>query len=87
MGFVGLVGNHVGGLFVAPEAHRRGVGRELVSHAHRRLGELSVEVYERNRAALAFYRGLGFEQVARKETDDEGRPFALLRLRLGGRAA
>jgi ribosomal protein S18 acetylase RimI-like enzyme len=87
LGFIGLQGNHVGGLFVAPEAHRRGVGRSLVRHASDRLGPLSVEVYERNAAALAFYRGCGFEPVGRKALDDEGRPFALIRLRLSSGAA
>lgn len=82
LGFIGLIGNHIGGLFVAPEAHRRGVGRKLVSHASARLGKLSVEVYEQNEAAVAFYRRCGFERVGRKESDDEGRPHPLLRLEL-----
>lgn len=87
LGFIGLAGNHIGGLFVAPEAHRRGVGRRLVSHALLRLGELSVEVYELNEGATAFYRSCGFEPVGRKEVDDEGRPLALLRLRLASGGA
>ncbi|MFN3943316.1 MAG: GNAT family N-acetyltransferase [Allosphingosinicella sp.] len=29
LGFIGMVENHIGGLFVAPEAHRGGVGRLL----------------------------------------------------------
>lgn len=81
LGFIGLVDNHVGGLFVAPEAHRRGVGRLLLDHASERLGELTVEVYEQNESACSFYRSCGFEQVGRKELDDEGRALPLLRMR------
>jgi ribosomal protein S18 acetylase RimI-like enzyme len=81
LGFIGLAGNHVGGLFVAPEAHRRGVGRILVGHAADRLGELTVEVYEQNGSACSFYRSCGFEQTGRKDLDDEGRPLPLLRMR------
>lgn len=81
LGFVGLVGNHIGGLFVAPEAHRRGVGRLLVDHAADRVGELTVEVYEQNESACSFYRSCGFELEGRKESDDEGRPLPLLRMR------
>lgn len=81
LGFIGLVGNHVGGLFVAPAAHRRGVGQLLLDHASERLGELTVEVYEQNRSACSFYRRCGFEFVGRKELDDEGRALPLLRMK------
>ncbi len=81
LGFIGMVENHVGGLFVAPAAHRRGVGRLLLDHASGRLGELTVEVYEQNRSACAFYRSCGFELVGRKELDDEGRALPLLRMK------
>lgn len=81
LGFIGLLDNHIGGLFVAPEAHRRGAGRLLLEHASNRLGALSVEVYELNGPACSFYRSCGFELVGRKPVDDEGRPLPLLRLR------
>ena len=81
LGFIGMVENHVGGLFVAPEAHRRGVGRLLLDHASERLGELTVEVYEQNRSACSFYRSCGFQIVGRRELDDEGRALPLLRMK------
>lgn len=80
-GFIGLVGNHVGGLFVSPSAHRSGIGRALIEHAAGRCGELTVEVYERNEGAAAFYRRCGFEQTGRKPRDDDGRPLPLLCMR------
>lgn len=33
VGLVGMLGSEIGGLFVAPEAQRCGVGRALVEHA------------------------------------------------------
>ena len=81
LGFIGLVDNHVGGLFVAPAAHRRRVGRLLLDHASERLGELTVEVYEQNRSACSFYGSCGFEPIGRKELDDEGRALPLLRMK------
>lgn len=81
LGFIGLVEDHVGGLFVAPAAHRRGVGRLLLEHASERVGDLTVEVYEQNRSAYSFYRCCGFEFIGRKEFDDEGRALPLLRMK------
>lgn len=83
LGFIALLDKHIGGLFVDPEAHRCGVGGQLVEHAAQRLGTLTVDVYERNVSAIAFYKRYGFELVERKERDEEGREFALLELRRG----
>ena len=86
LGFIGLLdgdeGGHVGGLFVEPGAHGRGIGRALLEHAALLKGTLTVEVYEANRAAT-FYRRCGFVDVGRKERDDEGRPLPLLVMRRG----
>jgi len=81
-GFIALIDNHIGGLFVDPAAQRRGIGLMLVKHAAGRLGTLTVDVYERNATAIAFYRRCGFVPVDRRERDEEGRDFALLTLRL-----
>lgn len=42
VGFIGLIGAFIGGLFVAALAHGRGIGRRLVLHAAEREGELAV---------------------------------------------
>jgi ribosomal protein S18 acetylase RimI-like enzyme len=85
LGFVGLLGAFIGGLFVAPSAHGRGIGRHLVLHAAGLKGELTVEVYEANRGARAFYERLDFVATGRREVDDEGLPYPLVRMtRLAG---
>jgi len=80
LGFMGLLKAHVGGLFVAPTCHGTGVGRALIDHAFALKGPLTVEVYAANECARAFYARCGFVEIGRKPTDDEGRPFPLVRL-------
>jgi ribosomal protein S18 acetylase RimI-like enzyme len=90
-GFIALLGSFIGGLFVDPAAHGRGIGRSLVRDALADHPCLDVEVYEANAGARAFYARLGFRETGRREADDQGRPWPLLRLRLdtrqGDRAA
>lgn len=84
IGFIGLLDDLVGGLFVAPDQHGKGVGRALIKHASDLKGSLTVEVYAANPMAPDFYRRCGFVEFERKDHDDEGRPLELIRMRLGG---
>lgn len=84
VGFIALLGETVGGLFVDPAHHGRGAGRALVLDAAGRKGALDVEVYEANEGARAFYRALGFVETGRREADDMGRPLPLISLRRAG---
>lgn len=83
IGFLGLAGETIEGLFVDPQHHRRGGGRLLVAHAQTLLGAgaLKVDVNEQNPAALRFYRSLGFSVVGRSPSDAGGRPFPILHMR------
>ncbi len=81
-GFIALLDSFIGGLFVDPAAHGRGIGRALVTDAVRDRPVLDVEVYEVNAGARSFYARLGFQKTGRRETDDQGRLWPLLRLRL-----
>ncbi|AVO37480.1 GNAT family N-acetyltransferase [Pukyongiella litopenaei] len=82
LGFIGLLDNFIGGLFVAPALHGRGIGRGLVRHALSDRDGLELEAYAANTGAIGFYRGLGFTEMSRRGTDDNGLPFELVRLRL-----
>ncbi|EBA06866.1 GNAT family N-acetyltransferase [Sagittula stellata] len=75
VGFISLLGHFVGGIFVAPDCHRLGIGRRLIAHALDLKGELSLEVYTHNQQAVRFYDTLGFEEVSRRDKDDLGCPF------------
>ena len=82
-GFIALLGSFIGGLFVDPAQHGRGVGRALVREARRSRPLLDVEVYEQNEHARAFYARLGFMEEGRRARDDQDRPWPLIALRLG----
>jgi putative acetyltransferase len=85
MGFMGLSGDTMDALFLAPEFQRRGGGRLLVQHARELVGgDLTVDVNEQNPAARRFYEACGFVVVGRSPVDGTGRPFPLLHMRLGG---
>ncbi|ALV26490.1 acetyltransferase [Pannonibacter phragmitetus] len=81
-GFIGLLDDFIGGLFVDPAQHGRGLGKALVAHALKSRSSLDLEVYARNEAAHGFYRRLGFLEVGRRPEDDNGLPFEVIRLRL-----
>jgi ribosomal protein S18 acetylase RimI-like enzyme len=79
-GFIGLMGDRVGGLFVAPAWQGKGIGRMLVEDSLVRKGRLELEVYTSNTSARAFYERLGFVEVSRRSPDDNGLPFELIKL-------
>jgi GNAT superfamily N-acetyltransferase len=80
IGFIALLGDLIGGLFVDPDAHRSGAGRALITDAIRRRGRLEVEVYAANPGARAFYAACGFVETGRRDIDDHGRPLPLIRM-------
>ncbi|WP_019644632.1 GNAT family N-acetyltransferase [Novispirillum itersonii] len=81
-GFVALLDHLVGGLFVDPHDHGRGIGRALIAHALTLRGHLLLGVYTRNEGAVAFYRRLGFTEVGRQPHDDDGLPFEVMAMAL-----
>lgn len=82
VGFVGVGGVNIEMLFVDPKAHGTGVGKQLLLYAIRVLGASTVDVNEQNPSALGFYRHMGFELIGRSPTDNEGKSFPLLHMRL-----
>lgn len=80
VGFISLLGNEVGAVFVAPRHQRTGIGWALMDHARVLRGELEVEVFEDNPVGRSFYAKYGFEPIVQKVHEPTG--FRLLRLRL-----
>jgi putative acetyltransferase len=82
VGLLGYTRDTIEALFLDPAYRGRGVGRQLVDHAHGLGGErLAVDVNEQNEAAVGFYEAVGFTVVSRSATDGGGRPFPLLHIR------
>lgn len=84
VGFVGVEGDKIEMLFVAPEYFGRGVGKLLTAHVVEGLGGMFVDVNEQNPGAFGFYQSIGFEVAGRSETDGQGNPFPILHMRLRG---
>lgn len=79
--FMGIDAAKIGMLFVSPEYFGKGFGKELVTLAINN-GAKYVDVNEQNPQAAGFYRHLGFEVFERTESDEQGNPFPLLKMRL-----
>ena len=83
LGFIALVGDEIGGLFLDPSRHGQGLGRTMVDHAFTIKGHLRVEVFEKNEIGRRFYDRYGFVEVGRylHDASDE----TILRLELPSR--
>ena len=81
MGFMGLIGNKVESIFLAPEHFRCGGGRLLIEYARVLKGRLRVDVYEENLSARSFYESVGFVVDHRSERDSFGWSFPILHMR------
>ena len=81
VGFVGLADGKIEALFVHPAWRRCGVGRRPATYAVSR-GAMTVDVDEQNDVGLSFFRGLGFEIVARSDVHAMGKSFPILHLRM-----
>ena len=82
VGFMGIDGQKLEMLFLAPEERGRGLGRELVRYGAERFGIQEVTVNEQNPQARGFYERMGFRVCQRSELDEQGRPYPVLKMRL-----
>lgn len=80
-GFIALIGNEVGGLFVAPWAQKKGIGRALMDYAFSIRTELVLDVFEQNDLARRFYDRYGFKQISRHIHDQTQLPQLRLQLK------
>lgn len=79
VGFMALIGNEVGAIFVEPDFQGKGLGKSLMDKAKAIHGALEVEVFKENHIGRKFYSVYGFEQIEEKTHEQTGNK--LLRLR------
>ena len=80
VGFISLVGNEVGGLFLHPDHHGKGLGRALMDKARSLHNHLELEVFVNNRIGRNFYARYGFVLMEEKIHAETG--LQVLRLNL-----
>ena len=84
LGFLGLQGDYIAGIFVRREARSNGVGRQLLDHVKAGHLRLSLRVYEKNQRAAAFYRREGFRLLETGVDPETGEAELLLEWRRDG---
>ena len=80
VGFLALIGNEVGGLFVDSKYHGGGIGRALMDLARRTRDFLELDVFEDNKVEREFYKNYVFRHVGQHVDVETG--FIQVRLRL-----
>ncbi len=80
VGFISLIGNEVGGIFVNASYHGHGIGRALMDHARGLRDSLELDVFKHNKVGREFYERHGFHQIDEHLHEETG--LMQLRLRL-----
>jgi putative acetyltransferase len=71
-GFIALMGNEVGAIFLQPECHGKGAGKALMDKAQEIHGDLEVEVFMENSIGRNFYSRYGFSLLEEKLHEPTG---------------
>ena len=79
IGFISMIGNEIGGLFVSPKHFSKGIGSKLVNFISEFHDILEVEVFKKNSIGCGFYKKYGFSFI--KEYKHEEAKNVILRLR------
>lgn len=72
VGFIALIGNEIGGLFLQPSQHGKKLGKMMVDKARELHGDLVVEVFKKNLIGRSFYEKYGFIFVEEKKHEQTG---------------
>jgi len=80
IGFLALLGNEVGALFVHPKSWGQGIGRKLLDKAVQLRGTLTVDVFEANEIGRAFYTRYGFVATGQEVHEETGQPLIHMQL-------
>ncbi len=73
IGFISMIENEIGGLFVHPDSHSKGIGTSLVTYISQFHKVLEVEVFINNKIGVPFYQKNNFtvfNEYLMKETNE-----------------
>ena len=60
VGFISMIGNEVGAIFLNPKFHGQGIGKQLMDTVTEIHPVLEVQVFEKNLIGRGFYKRYGF---------------------------
>lgn len=83
VGFISMLNNEIGGLFVLPQFQDKGIGSALVNFVAIKFLELEVEVFDKNSIGRAFYDKYGFRPVKNYTHDETGEIVRRLKFVIG----
>lgn len=72
LGFIGMTGDYIAGIFVKKSARSKGIGKQLLDHVKALRHDLTLHVYQKNERAVRFYLREGFCIQSRTEDDNTG---------------
>lgn len=78
-GFISMIKNEVGAIFVSPEQHGEGIGTKLMNTVVYLHDELMVEVFTENKIGRKFYIGYGFKEIKRHIHEETGNELILMK--------
>lgn len=82
LGFMLLEADHPKAPFIDPLQRGLGVSRALVRHALTLYPTMTTDANEQYIRAMGFYVHIGFERIGRSSTDNRGRAYPLIHMRL-----
>ena len=72
LGFIGVQGDFIAGIFVRREARGRGIGKCLLDTVKAKHPSLTLSVYRKNNRVAAFYAREGFAVVSESIDPETG---------------
>lgn len=72
IGFISMIDNEIGGLFVLPVHHSQGLGSQLLNFVKEFNDQLEVEVFEKNEIGRSFYKKSGFSILKQYIHEESG---------------
>lgn len=72
LGFIGLMNEYIAGIFVDRNYRSTGIGTQLLTYAKQKYDTLSLNVYQQNLRAVAFYHKVGFSILSEGVDEDTG---------------